>query len=304
MFPNYVGGSITGLSSALHTIKGGYNMLVWKLVENVTQHSENNELQLYSELVSIDKSDDEYNYTVGIRNVTTDEIRYVKANKVILSLDQQSLKRVLPALRPINTQPVRDMVNSVASGYCFKANFVYNTEEMLDIREFVNSRTQLTLRYYMLDDSWTNNTLTAIHFYSCGAERSKTAHALQTLNKPMAYDTNLIKLDPNSERNILVMSEFLVDQIHNEMELMLNFSIPKPIFASYHPLGMNESNGDGLSTWAYNSDRQFILSNDGITKPKKDEDIYVSVVDYSNSQGWAYGSIWAAIKTVTQYFGM
>ena len=127
---------------------------------------------------------------------------------------------------------------------------------------------------------------------------------MQSVNKPYPYNKDLIKLDENTEENILIMSQFLVDQIKMEMEEMLDMEIPYPIFASYHPLGMNESNGDGLSEWGQDSDRQFILSNDGITKPKKDEDIYVSVVDYSNSQGWVYGSIWSALKTVIQHFGM
>ena len=140
-------------------------MLVWKLAENITQHSVNNKIQLYSELVSIDKSDDEYNYTVGIRNVTTDEIRYVKANKVILSLDQQSLKRVLPALRPINTKPVKDMVNSVVSGHCWKANFIYDSASIQELRQTVNSRTQLSIHYYMLESNWENGTLTTVRFY-------------------------------------------------------------------------------------------------------------------------------------------
>lgn len=327
-FPWISFGKPDNVTGGQHTIRGGYNKITQTIYNKLIDDSqEMNQFLLNNEVITVqynhDKTLSDKRYGIILRNVYDNTLltKYF-ADHVILAIPPINLKPLLSRIEPfcdyhkngicykINDKVYNLIYSKTDVEYGYKVNLIYNNYnewvEKFNITHYIQSISDLDIRSFYVDDSWRNNNLFSILFYS-RKNQAQRLHYLQQSGSKYEFDDAISVSHYNNNTNVeyIPSSQMLVESVLNELSDLLDVNrneLQYPLAAFSQPLGLNDSNMDGLYTWKVNANSYETTKN--ILRPLDSENIYIISCDYSRSIGSHEGAIYAAIQNTVENLNM
>eukprot|EP01084_Bolivina_argentea_P145293 254689_1 len=288
------------------TLNIGYDQVCKRLHENISRYEEN-EFWFENNVIGVNYNSDDnknnFKYVVNIQNVHKhNETKKVYTNNVISTIPPYQLQHLLSYIEPIDTYNTRIMVDSVNQEPRYKITMIYDSTFWIEnnlTTMTIQTSTDMEISGLMIENAWTNNTLTAFHFYT-GSAAGELWHRLQMLG-----DSYPIKegMEFDNLKGLLLSSTILVDEIMKQLKRYFMISdIPYPLASFSSPLGYNVSRNDGFYNWKAGTVPNNVINN--IIKPIDNENIFIVSSSYSISPAWQYGCIYAALQNLDENFNI
>ena len=181
-----------------------------------------------------------------------------------------------------------------------KINLIYDSSFWINknLQDLMPSHTDLEINEFYIENAWTNGSLTVIHFYSRG-KSTRFWYSAQLIGDKYAIN-NTLKID--GLESLTIASTFVIEQCIKKFEELTNIEdIPLPL-AGFINFWAKDSENQGTSRFKNGVNVDKLIEQS--LKPNPNENIFISVSDFSLFGGWMESSLNSAKNNIQKNFNI